>query len=99
MIWAIIKKSRFPIEPGKKNSKTIKQKVRLFGDSVLTPEAWVKWRIELEEIISDFPLETGKHKAPMVLALLTGRARDKFQHPLLTMDTQNAAKPEEQRKT
>ena len=30
-----------PIEPGKKNSKTIEKKVRLFGDSDTSPEAWV----------------------------------------------------------
>ena len=65
----------------------------------MSPEAWVKWRVELEEIIHDFPLETGKHKASMALALLKGSARDKFQQTLLTLDTENTAKPEEQRKT
>ena len=65
----------------------------------MSPEAWVKWRIELEGIIRDFPLETGKHKASMALALLKGSARDKFQQTLLTLDTENTAKPEEQRKT
>ena len=88
-----------PIEPGKKNSKTIEKKVRLFGDSDMSPLAWVKWRIELEEIIRDFPIETGKHKASMALALLKGNARDEFQQTLLTLDTENTAKSEEQRKT
>ena len=93
------KKIEVSIEPGEKNSKTIKKKVFLFGDFDMSPEAWVKWRIELEEIIRDFPLETGKHKASMALALLKGSARDKFQQTLLTLDTENTAKPEEQRKT
>ena len=37
------KKIEVPIEPGKANSKTIEKKVRLFGDSDTSPEAWVKW--------------------------------------------------------
>ena len=65
----------------------------------MSPEAWVKWRIELEEMIRDFPFETGEHKSSMALALLKGSARDKFQQTLLTIDTENTAKPEEQRKT
>ena len=93
------KKNEVPIEPGKKNSKTIEKKVRLFGDSDMSPEAWVKWCIELEEIIREFPLNTGKHKASMALALLKDSARDKFQQTLLTLDTENTSKPEEQRKT
>ena len=82
------KKIEVPIDPGNPNSKTIEKKVRLFGDSDTSPEAWVKWRIELEEIIRDYPLETGEHKASMALALLKGSARDKFQQMLLTLDTE-----------
>ena len=48
----------------------------------MSPEAWVKWRIELEEIIRDFPLETSKHKASMARALLKGKTREKFQQIL-----------------
>ena len=73
------KKIEVPIEPGKKNSKTIQKKVRLFGDSDTSPEAWIKWRIELDEVIRDYPLESGDHKTAMALALLKGSARDKFQ--------------------
>ena len=96
---AIIKKSKVPIETGKKNSKTIEKKVRLFGDSDTSPEAWIKWRIELDKIICDYPLETVSHKSVMALALLKGSARDKFQQTLLTLDTENAEKPEEEQKT
>ena len=88
------KKIEVPIEPGKKNSKTIEKKVRVFGDSDMSPEGWIKWRIELDEIIRDYPLETGKHKATMALALLKGSARDKFQQTLLTLDTESTEKPE-----
>ena len=35
----------------------------------------------------------------MALALLKGSARDKLQQTLLTLDTENTAKPDEQRKT
>ena len=92
------KKIEVPIEPGNRNSKTVEKKVCLFGDSDMSPEAWVKWRIELEEIIRDFPLETGKHKASIALALLKGSARDKFQQTMLTLDMENTAKPEEQKR-
>ena len=53
--------------------------------------------MELDEIIRDYPLETGKHKAAMALALLRVSARDKFQQTLLTLDTENTEKPETER--
>jgi hypothetical protein len=53
------KKIDLPIEPANENSKTIKNKVHLFGDSDPSPDAWVKWRIELNEIIRDCPRESG----------------------------------------
>ena len=87
------KKIEVPIEPGKRNSKTIEKKIRVFGDSDTSPEAWVKWRIELDEIIRDYPLESGDHKSAMALALMKGSARDKFQQTLLTLDNENAEKP------
>ncbi|KAI2499093.1 hypothetical protein MHU86_15423 [Fragilaria crotonensis] len=62
-------------------------------------EAWVKWRIELEEVIRDYPLESGEQKASMALALLKGSARDKFQQTWRRLDTENVAGPARQRKT
>ena len=55
------KKIEVPIEPGKKNSKTMEKKVRLFEESDTSPEAWIKWCIELDEIIRDYLLESGDH--------------------------------------
>ena len=55
-------------------------------------------RIELDEIIRDYPLESGDHKTAMALALLKGSARDKFQQTILTLDMDNNALPEEERK-
>ena len=49
-------------------------------------------------LIHDYLLETGKHKASMALALLKGSARDKFQQTILTLDTENQALPEAERK-
>ena len=80
------KKIEVPIEPGKKNSKTIKKKVCLFGDSDTSPEAWIKWRIELDKIIRDYPLESGDHKTAMALGLLKGSARCKGQIPANNFD-------------
>ena len=84
----------------KRNSKTIEIKVRVFGDSDTSPKAWVKWRIELENVIRDYLLETGEHKASMALALLKGSARDKFQQTLWTLDTEDteAGRREERQK-
>ena len=87
------KKIEVPVEPGKRNSKTIEKKIRVFGDSDTLPEAWVKWGIELDEIIRDYPLESGDHKSAMALALMKGSARDKFQQTLLTLNNENAEKP------
>jgi hypothetical protein len=75
-------------------------KICLFGDNDTPPEAWVKWRIELKEVICDYPLKSGKQKASMALALRKGRsARDKFQQTLRELDTENATCPARQRKT
>jgi hypothetical protein len=43
-----------------------RKKIRLFGDYDTSPEAWLKWRIELEEVIHDYPLKSGEQKASMV---------------------------------
>jgi hypothetical protein len=59
----------------------------------------VKWRIELEEVIRDYALESCEQKAAMVLALLKGSARDKFQQTLRELDTENAARPARQKET
>jgi hypothetical protein len=93
------KKSKVPIEAGSANSQNIEKKICLFGDYNTSPEAWVKWRIELKEVISDYPLKSGKLKASMALALLKGSAREKFQQTLRELDTKNAARPARQRKT
>ncbi|KAI2503691.1 hypothetical protein MHU86_10751 [Fragilaria crotonensis] len=93
------KKIDVPIEAGNANSKNIEKRIRLFGDYDTSPEAWVKWRIELEEVIRDYPLESGEQKASMALALLKGSARDKFQQTWRRLDTENVAGPARQRKT
>jgi hypothetical protein len=51
---------KVPIEAGNANYKNIEKKVRLFGDYDTSSEAWVKWHIELEEVIRDYPLESSK---------------------------------------
>jgi hypothetical protein len=91
------KKIEVPIEAGNANSKNIEKKICLFGDYDTSPEAWVTWRIEFEEVIHDDPLESGDQKASMALALLKGSARDKFQQTLRELDTENAARPARQK--
>ena len=71
----------------------------LFRDYDTSPEAWVKWHIELEEVNCDYLLESGEQKASIALALLKRSARDKFQQTLRRLDTENAASPAQQRNT
>ena len=94
------KKIEVPIKAGNANSKSIEKRIRLFGDYDTSPEAWVKWRIELEEVIRDYPLKSGEQKASMALALLKGSARDKFQQTLRRLlESENRASPAQQKKT
>jgi hypothetical protein len=93
------KKIEVPIEAGNANYKNIENKIRLFGDYDTSPEAWVKWHIELKEVIRDYPLKSGEKKASMALALLKGSVRDKFQQTLRELDTEIAARPAQLRKT
>jgi hypothetical protein len=91
------KKIEIPLNPGQRGSKTIERKVRVFGDYDTSPEAWVKWRIDLDDVIRDLKITVGDTKSSMAMALLKDSARDKFQQTLLTLDTENAAKPVEAR--
>ncbi len=76
MTMRATKKIKVPIEAGNANSNNIEKKICLFGDYDTSPEAWVKWRIELEVVIRDYWRESGKQKVSMALALLKGSARD-----------------------
>ena len=72
----------------------------LFGGNDTSPEAWVNCCIELEDVIRDYPLESGKQKASMALALLLkGNARDIFQQRLRRLKMENTASPARQKKT
>ena len=72
------KKIEVPIEAGNANSKSIEKRICLFGDYDTSPEAWVKWRIELEEVICDYPLESGEQKASMALGKLQGSCKQQI---------------------
>ena len=41
-------------------------------------EAWVKWRIQMDELIRDMPLGTPEEKSKVAKALLKGDARERF---------------------
>jgi hypothetical protein len=81
------------------NSKSIEKSIRLFGDYDTSPEARVKWRIDFEEVIRDYPHESGEQKASLAFALLSGSAKDKFQQRLCRLETEYAASPAQQKKT
>lgn len=83
------KKVELRISRDDPNSKTVEKKVKLFGDSDESPEAWVKWCMELQEVIRDFPLTDGNQKIAMAIALLKGRAREKVQHTHIRLLAEN----------
>jgi hypothetical protein len=60
-------KNEVPIKVGNANSKNIEKRIRLIRDYDTSPEAWVKWHIELEEVIRDYQLESGEQKVSMAI--------------------------------
>ena len=87
-----------PKRKRKRNSKNVRKDYYRYGVSDETPKIWVQRRIR--EVINDYPLEVGKNqKAILVLALLRGRAGDKFWHALQKLVNQNETSPEPDRKS
>ena len=93
------KKIEVPLDPQDSNSNKIERKVRLFGGLDTSTEAWVKWRIELEEVFRDYPINIGEKKTSMALALIKGRARENFQNVHNRLLEKDAKEPMEARKT
>jgi hypothetical protein len=51
-------------------------------------EDWVKWRIQMVELIRDMPLTTGEQKIKVAKALLKGQAREYFTGILIDLEMQ-----------
>ena len=86
------------VDPEEENSETVEKKVRIFGGDE-TPEDWVKWRIEFDEVVRDMPLTTAVAKTKMALTLLKGRAKELLQSANLTRISENAEKKKDAKLT
>ena len=51
-------------------------------------EDWVKWRMQMDELIRDMPLTTGEQKVKVAKALLKGQAREYFTGILIDLEMQ-----------
>ena len=66
--------------------------IPVFDDG--TPEEWIKWRIQFDNLVEQFPLETADRQFTMLRPLLKGRALDTF---LATYPTELADLTEEEK--
>jgi len=70
------KKLKIKTDPTDEASDELEIKATIFDEG--DAEAWVQWRIQLDELIRDMVLETGRQKKVLAKALLKGEAREKF---------------------
>jgi hypothetical protein len=83
------KKIKIKIDPEDEDSDELEVKAFLFEDG--PAEDWVKWRMQLEELIRDIPLQDGTAKMKTAKALLKGEARERFQ--IISLDLEIALDP------
>ena len=71
-----IKKIKIKLDPDDDDSDEFEARCFIFetGDA----ERWVKWRIQMDELIRDVPLNDGEKKIKYSKALLAGQARERF---------------------
>ena len=70
------KKLKIKTDPSDEDSDELEIRATVFDEG--NAEAWVKWRIQLEELIRDMRMEGGRQKVMLAKALLKGNAREKF---------------------
>lgn len=70
------KKLKIKTDPADDDSDEIEIRATVFdgGDA----EGWIKWRIQMDDLVRDMQLETGRQKIVLAKALLKGNAREKF---------------------
>ena len=70
------KKLKIKTDPTDEDSDEIEIRAVVFdkGDA----EDWVKWRIQMDELVRDMQLGTARQKIMLTKALLKGTAREKF---------------------
>ena len=90
-----IKKIKIKLDPDDDDSDEFEARCFIFetGDA----ERWVKWRIQMDELIRDVPLNDGEKKIKYSKALLAGeagQARERFVN--IVADLRHAAQGEEE---
>ena len=63
-------------DPDDKDSDTIEKHVRVFYDG--TPKEWVKFRMDLKDLIIEIPLKTYEKRYKAIDTLLLGKNRTLF---------------------
>jgi hypothetical protein len=79
-----MKKMKIKLSPDEEDSEMIEVRCHLFESG--EAEDWVKWRIQLDELIRDMPLTTGAKRIKVAKALLKGQAREYLLDLLLDLE-------------
>ena len=83
------------LDPDNPDSETITKKIRIFEDG--SPEDWITWKTNVDEVIRDSPLLTASARIKATLVFLKGRARAFFQSNYAQIVAENSHRePEEQ---
>ena len=78
------KKIKIKIDPDNEDSEELEVRAFMFEDG--DAEQWIKWRIQLDELIRDIPLKTEQGKIKITKALLKGAAREVFLTKLVDVE-------------
>ena len=78
------KKLKIKTDPTDEDSDELEIRATVFDEG--DAEGWVQWRIQLDDLIRDMNLVTGRQKIVLAKALLKGNAREKFQGLLLDLE-------------
>ena len=77
------KKIRIKVDHTDEDSDELEVRATVFDEG--EAEDWIRWRIQLDELIRDKNLRTGRQKIVLAKALLKGNAREKFSNLLVDL--------------
>ena len=78
------KKIKIKMDPSDKDSDEIEVYAMVFDEG--DAESWIRWQIQLDNLIRDKQLTDGQQTIVLAKALLKGSAREKFCDILLDID-------------
>ena len=70
------KKLKIRTDPEDEDSDELEIRATVFDEG--NAEDWIRWRIQMDELVRDMQLTTGRQKIVLAKALLKGNAREKF---------------------